>query len=85
MNDAEANRRHALAAQAQDRPMTTRSVRMHLDIEFNIPQDGADLWFTGRQVAEATAEFLDVHSAKVTQIIPAEGERFDWQGATSGT
>lgn len=62
----------------------TTFVRLHVDLTLNTGFDATMLRELGRGVEIAVVEHhedaLSIERAQVTQIVPAEGERFDWQG-----
>lgn len=61
------------------KPRTTKSVRMHLDIELRDPRDARELKNLRGVIEDEVKRLRSVSSCQVTQIIPAEAN-FDWQG-----
>jgi hypothetical protein len=70
---------------SEARVITTRDVRLHVDLKLSEPHDVFALKALREYVEETLADADDsevqvIITAKVVQIIPDEGERFDWQG-----
>lgn len=67
---------------SRDKIKETQKVRLHIDITLNRGFDASELHDLAKNVELAVVEECDdaisIHNAHVTQIIPAEGDRFDW-------
>lgn len=58
----------------------TQQVRMHIDFDLERPHDAFQLQVLASLVTGQVNKILYTRNVRVTQTIPAEGERFDWQG-----
>lgn len=57
----------------------TKIIRLHIDIERHNPAQAPEIRAFVNVVEDVVREMRSVRTAKITEIIPAEGERFDWQ------
>jgi hypothetical protein len=62
-----------------DKVKKTTSVRFHLDIRLSVPHDASQLKGLSREIERVVRSEVDLLTeARITQMIPSEGERFDW-------